>query len=77
MRWRARITLALTLTVFGCRADQIAVPESEPPANVLIVMVDTLRADHMSLYGYERTTTPFIDRFAADSEERLSSAIPV
>jgi arylsulfatase A-like enzyme len=37
------------------------------PPNVIIVLVDTLRADHMSLYGYERATTPFIDRFAADA----------
>jgi len=28
-------------------------------------MVDTLRADHMSLYGYDRPTTPFIDRLAS------------
>ena len=33
--------------------------------NVVIVMVDTLRADHMSLYGYARETTPFITRFAS------------
>ena len=30
-------------------------------------MVDTLRADHMSTYGYDRPTTPFIDRFATES----------
>ena len=30
-------------------------------------MVDTLRADHMSLYGYERPTTPFVDEFAFDA----------
>ncbi len=35
--------------------------------NLIIVLVDTLRADHMSLYGYERPTTPFIDRFASDA----------
>ncbi len=40
--------------------------ESTPP-NVILVLVDTLRADHMSLYGYERATTPFIDGFAADA----------
>jgi len=28
-------------------------------------MVDTLRADHMSTYGYERETTPFISKFAS------------
>ena len=35
------------------------------PTNVVIVMVDTLRADHMSAYGYERKTTPFISKFAS------------
>jgi arylsulfatase len=30
-------------------------------------MVDTLRADHMSTYGYHRPTTPFIDGLAAES----------
>ena len=33
-----------------------------PPANVLVISVDTLRADHMSAYGYARPTTPNIDR---------------
>jgi arylsulfatase A-like enzyme len=28
--------------------------------NVLIYMIDTLRADHASLYGYSRETTPFL-----------------
>jgi arylsulfatase A-like enzyme len=35
------------------------------PVNIIIVMVDTLRADHMSTYGYERKTSPFITRFAS------------
>lgn len=33
--------------------------------NILIVGIDSLRADHMSCYGYPRLTTPHIDRFAA------------
>ncbi len=28
--------------------------------NVVIIMVDSLRADHMQTYGYERPTTPFL-----------------
>src|SRR5262245_6733504 len=32
--------------------------------NVLVVLVDTLRADHLSLYGYARKTSPNFDRFA-------------
>ncbi len=40
-----------------------------PPAgsgspNVLVVVVDTLRADHVSSYGYARPTTPNLDRMA-------------
>ena len=32
--------------------------------NVVLVTIDTLRADHLSLYGYPRQTTPHIDAFA-------------
>ncbi len=33
---------------------------------VVVYLVDTLRADHTSPYGYERDTTPALARFAAD-----------
>ena len=33
--------------------------------NVIILMVDTLRADHLGFHGYERATSPNLDRFAA------------
>jgi len=36
-----------------------------PPPNIVIITIDTLRADHMSCYGYERPTTPNLDRLAA------------
>ena len=39
-------------------------PRANGP-NVILISIDTLRADHMSLYGYERPTTPRIDAFAA------------
>ena len=32
--------------------------------NVVFILVDTLRADRMSLYGYERQTTPVVDDLA-------------
>ncbi len=35
------------------------------PPNVVIVLVDTLRADHTSLHGYERQTTPNLERIAS------------
>ena len=34
--------------------------------NVILILVDTLRADHLGIYGYPRATSPRIDRLAAD-----------
>ncbi|MGB5161558.1 MAG: sulfatase [Thermoanaerobaculia bacterium] len=33
--------------------------------NVVLVMVDTLRADHLGCYGYERETSPNLDKLAS------------
>lgn len=34
---------------------------------MLIYLIDTLRADHLGIYGYDRATSPFLDAFAADT----------
>jgi arylsulfatase A-like enzyme len=40
-------------------------PAATPGApNVLVIVVDTLRADHVSSYGYSRPTSPTFDRLA-------------
>ncbi len=40
-------------------------PKAEPaPPNVLLIVIDTLRADHLGCYGYGRDTSPNIDRFS-------------
>ena len=38
-----------------------------PPRHVLLIVVDTLRADALSCYGSERVSTPNIDALAEDS----------
>jgi arylsulfatase A-like enzyme len=38
-------------------------PTDETP-NVLLIVLDTVRADRLSLYGYERPTTPTLERLA-------------
>jgi arylsulfatase len=35
--------------------------------NIIFIMVDTLRADHLGCYGYDLPTTPNIDRFAQEA----------
>lgn len=38
---------------------EVAAPSVEPPPpNIVLIVIDTLRADRMSLYGYKRETTP-------------------
>jgi arylsulfatase A-like enzyme len=55
------------LTIPGaaqCGEDAKAAPAR---ANLILISIDTLRADHVGAYGYGRPTTPAIDRFAKDS----------
>jgi len=43
-------------------------PEQPPPhvaaPNIVLIVMDTVRADHLSAYGYSRNTTPHLARFA-------------
>ncbi len=46
-------------------SERAALPPSPPNSpNVLIIIVDTLRADHLSTYGYTRDTTPYLTHLA-------------
>ncbi len=40
--------------------------EASNRPNILILVIDSLRADHVSCYGYQRQTTPNIDRLAEE-----------
>ena len=47
--------------------------------NILLIAIDSIRADHMSCYGYDRLTTAHIDRFAQSGalfENTFSPHIP-
>jgi len=51
----------------------------EPKPNIVLIGIDSLRADHMSGYGYHRLSTPHIDRFATQGtlfERTYSAHIP-
>ncbi|AFK17820.1 sulfatase [Haloferax mediterranei ATCC 33500] len=40
---------------------------TESPENVLFVVMDTVRKDHLTPYGYDRPTTPGLERFAEEA----------
>jgi arylsulfatase A-like enzyme len=49
-------------TLTGCGSGE---PPDRP--NIVFVVWDTVRADHLGLYGYQRPTTPFLDKWAQDA----------
>ena len=58
---RGLVLLAVVLGPAGCAR------ENEPPPSVILVSLDTLRADHVGFYGHHRATTPYLDRLARES----------
>ena len=44
----------------------VRTPQEDPP-RVVMIFIDTLRPDHLSLYGYERETTPNLDSWAEEA----------
>ncbi|GHO89277.1 sulfatase family protein [Dictyobacter formicarum] len=47
--------------------------------NIVVVAIDSLRADHLGCYGYARPTSPYIDALAAESqvfEQAFAAGIP-
>ncbi|NTV37591.1 MAG: sulfatase [Anaerolineales bacterium] len=78
--WLAGVTVALIITIQGGgwlteKVRTSSLPPVAPGApNVIVIVVDTLRADHLSSYGYERDTSPFMDSLAAEGV-RFENAI--
>ena len=70
LRWMAAVAVLATTAIQGGlwlkeRMAIAGLPAALPGSpNVLVIVVDTLRADHLSSYGYERPTSPNIDPIA-------------
>ncbi len=70
------VALAVALAAAGgWRYARASAPVSGP---IIVISVDTLRADHLPAYGYARVKTPAIDALAADGVlfERAYSHAP-
>jgi arylsulfatase A-like enzyme len=55
------------------RAPSVWEPPQKP--DIVVIVLDTVRADHLGLYGYDRATTPKIDAWAAGARvyDRMQS----
>lgn len=66
-RGHGTIPLLAVLLTAGLLCSHCRSPEPMPqrrPSGVLLVTIDTLRADHLGLHRYQRETSPFLDRLA-------------
>jgi arylsulfatase A-like enzyme len=50
----------------GC-SPQGAGDSKRPDINVILISIDTLRADHLGCYGYEKETSPNLDAFSREA----------
>lgn len=74
---RLLVAAGLSLACLTAAAKQ---PPSTPASpNVLLITIDTLRADHLGCYGYKDIKTPNIDSLAADSIrfEKAFTPVPI
>lgn len=58
------VTSEARIAVGGLR---LVRPPSRPPRVLLWISQDTVRADHLSAYGYGRPTSPFLEQLARES----------
>ncbi len=49
--------------------------QQDGPPNVIMISIDTLRADRLSAYGHHRPTSPNLDRWAASSAVLFENAV--
>ena len=63
--WRALISLLVLSAAFGCGREPAPSLSSDPAPNLLLVTIDTLRADRVGAYGDAAARTPAMDALAA------------
>jgi arylsulfatase A-like enzyme len=57
---------AISLLLWGCSPREVSAGAPAPP-HLIVITLDTVRADHLGCYGYSRNTTPHLDSLAAES----------
>lgn len=61
------IVCALVVVAAWVLAPRHGTQAKTTPRNLILISIDTLRADHLGVYGYERDTSPALDAFARRS----------
>jgi len=79
MTERAALHLALCAAVLVTSCGGAPQPKQGQARNLLLITIDTLRADHVGAYGYARGRTPVLDALAAGGVrfDRAYAAAPI
>ncbi len=64
--WVAPVLFIAIVMIGGLLGRQATDPLPKDAPDIVLVSIDTLRADHLPIYGYERDTAPALTRLAAD-----------
>jgi arylsulfatase A-like enzyme len=73
---RLLLSLLLLLPLAGVGCSELPAQSEHSRPNILLLSIDTLRADHLGCYGYARKTSPNLDRFAAQSVRYQNAFAP-
>jgi len=73
---RAALAWAIMVLAFG-RPARSKDGDAAAPASVILISIDTLRADHLSAYGYTPIHTPHLDSFAQGGTRFAQAEAPV
>ncbi|MEZ4649981.1 MAG: sulfatase [Candidatus Eisenbacteria bacterium] len=69
LHWRRLLWIGAVILCLALRAGpaltESPVGATQPHPNLLFIVVDTLRKDHLGCYGYDRPTSPVIDELAS------------
>ena len=67
MKKTGLVALVVLMLFSGSSIHRVPVAAGQPPKGIILISLDTLRADHLGTYGYHRDTSPYIDAFAKES----------
>jgi arylsulfatase A-like enzyme/Tfp pilus assembly protein PilF len=73
------IAAAASLVITACRGRERGASTAAPAKqyNVLLITIDTMRADHLGAWGYTHGATPVLDRLAREGVRFESAQSPV
>ncbi len=69
--WLIALVAGVIIGIYGWQwnSERLRIAQLPPPSpglpNVLLVVLDTVRAQNLSLYGYQRSTTPNLEKLAS------------